>query len=299
MGKNYFLAKWLNNELSPEELGKFKKHPDYETYEKIKKYSQHLTLINFDEGKILQKVLENKKTENKFSFSVHWFYKIAAVLILFLGITYLTINKIYTKILITDNISNKTFFLPDSSKVILKSNSEIKYKTLNWQNNRNINLKGIAYFHVSKGNNFIVSTDLGKVSVMGTQFEVQSQDNTFNVTCYQGKVKVNYKEKEVFLTKGMVVRFENGIQTNLSANKKNPYEKDSLLIFKDKKLNAILSRLEEIHNVKIISKTSSEELFTGKIPSDNLDVALSIIASTYNLDYKINTENIIFFEKNK
>ena len=297
MEENYFLAKWLNDELSPQELADFKAHPDYEIYENIRKYSQNLTLKDFDEEKILQKVLENKKLKTKSPISIHWFYKIAAVLVLFMGITYFTVNKISTKTYITNNISTQTFLLPDGSKVVLNTNSEVKYKSFNWQNNRNLTLKGTAYFHVSKGNKFVVSTDLGKVSVMGTQFVVKSQNNNFNVICYEGKVKVNYRDKETILTKGMKVDFENGAQTNAFTKEVNPFEKDSLLVFRDEKLDNILSKLEEIYQVKIILETTSKELFTGKLPSDNIDVALSIITSTYNLEYKKTAENIIIFEK--
>jgi ferric-dicitrate binding protein FerR (iron transport regulator) len=297
MKQNYFLAKWLNDELSPEELAEFKAHPDYEIYENIRKYSRNLTLKDFDEDKILQKVLESKKQAKKQAGSVKWFYKIAAVLLLFIGITYFTVNTISTKTHITDNTSTETFLLPDSSKVVLNTNSKIKYKSINWKNNRNLTLKGTAYFHVSKGNKFVVSTDLGKVSVMGTRFEVKSQNNSFNVVCYEGKVKVNYRDKETILTKGMKVNFENGIQINALSKETNPYEQDSILVFKDEKLDTILSKLEKVYQVKIISKTTSAELFTGKLPSDNIDVALSIIVSTYKLDYKKTAESIVLFEK--
>lgn len=297
MEENYFLAKWLNDELSPEELAEFKAHPDYEIFENIRKYSQNLTLKDFDEEKILQKILESKNQAKKNTNSINWFYKIAAVLLLFVGITYFTINEISTKKYITDNASAKTFFLPDSSKVVLNNNSEVQFKSFNWKNNRNIMLKGSAYFHVSKGNKFVVSTDLGKVSVMGTQFVVKSQNNNFNVTCYEGKVKVNYRDKETILTKGMIVNFENGTQTNTFTKEVNPYEIDALLVFKDEKLENILSKLEEVYHVKITSKATSSELFTGKLPSDNLDIALSIIASTYNMKYQKTTENNVLFEK--
>lgn len=297
MEENYFLAKWLNDELSPQELAEFKAQPDYEIYENIRKYSQNLALKDFDEEKVLEKVLEAKKLKNKPKTSINWFYKIAAVLLLFIGITYFTVNKISTKTYITDNTSTKTFFLPDSSKVVLNTNSEVRLKSFNWKNNRSLNLKGSAYFHVSKGNKFVVNTDLGKVSVMGTQFVVKSQNNNFNVTCYEGKVRVNYRDKETILTKGMIVNFENGTQTNDFSKEANPYEIGSLLVFKDEKLENILSKLEDVYHIKIISKITSTELFTGKLPSDNLDIALSIIASTYNIKYQKTTENNVLFEK--
>ena len=36
MNENYNLAKWLNDELTAEELADFKKDPDYALYVKIK-----------------------------------------------------------------------------------------------------------------------------------------------------------------------------------------------------------------------------------------------------------------------
>ena len=37
MKKNRLLAKWLNNDLSADELAEFKASPDFEKYQKIKK----------------------------------------------------------------------------------------------------------------------------------------------------------------------------------------------------------------------------------------------------------------------
>lgn len=298
MEENYQLAKWLNNELSPTELEEFKASPDYEIYEKIKKYSQQITVKNFDEEKLLQNILASKKQERKpIHLFNNWIFKIAAVFVLMFGISYFVVNKISTKTEITEANITKTFLLPDQSKVVLKPNSQVKYKTLNWENNRNLNLKGLAYFHVAKGKKFVVSTDLGKVSVMGTQFEVNSQNNSFNVLCYEGKVKVNYQNKETILTKGMQVNFENGTQNNSETNAENPYETDRLMIFKDEKLENIFIKLQKTYNIKIESNIHSQELFTGKIPSNNIDLALSIVASTYKLGYKKTEGKIIFFKK--
>lgn len=298
MEENYFLAKWLNDELSPQELAEFKAQPDYYIYEKIKQHSQNLAVKGFDEEILLQKILKNPKKESKTAFSFNRaFYKIAAVFVIFAGITYFTLNQISKETYITDSNSTNSFFLPDSSKVVLKSNSEINLNTFNWHLNRKLQLKGIAYFHVSKGNKFVVNTDLGKVSVMGTKFEVKSQEKNFNVICYEGKVKVNFENKETILTKGMQVNFANGKQTNSVTDQVNPYETDSLMIFEEEKLENILSKLEDVYHIKIISKITSTELFTGKLPSDNLDIALSIIASTYNIKYQKTTENNVLFEK--
>ena len=117
----------------------------------------------------------------------------------------------------TANFGEKTTFsLPDNSEVVLNSGSEINYKKWNWDNNRRLELKGEAYFRVSKGRRFEVQTSLGKVSVLGTQFNVKARKNRFDVVCYEGRVKVNYANTQIILTHGQSVTFENGKQINMS-----------------------------------------------------------------------------------
>ena len=299
MKQKYFLAKWLNNQLSPEELAEFKKHPDYEIYENIRKYSQNIPLKDFNEDEMLQRILESKKQYKRKTISLQWVYKIAAVILFFAGIIYFTVAKISTKTYITNPYTAQTFSLPDHSKVVLNPNSELSYHPFNWEQNRKISLKGSAYFHVSKGRKFEVATELGKVSVLGTQFVVSSINKKFHVRCYEGKVKVSYKQKEAILTKGMAVKFENDKQYNTFSQEINPYEKPTFLVFKNEKLDVILSHLMEVYHIKIISNTTSNEFFTGKIPTDNLDIALSIISSTYHLTFQKNDENTFYLRPNK
>ncbi len=297
MEKEYFLAKWLNNELSQEELALFKADPDYETYEKIRKYSKNLSVHDFDENQILTNILQAKKLVKKPKNPFVSFYNIAAIFIAIFGLTIITVNLLSAKKVFTGQFSSKTFLLPDHSKVILNNSSVANYNNFQWLFNRKIHLEGIAYFHVTKGKTFTVSTDLGNVTVVGTQFEVQSLENNFNVVCFEGKVKVNYKNKEIFLTKGMRVNFENGIEKNSYTKEENPYEQVISLDFKDEKLVAILSQLEKAYHLKMVSNSNSQELFTGKLPTDNLEMALSIISKTYHLEYRKSAGKIFFFDK--
>ncbi|MBF8456492.1 FecR family protein [Kaistella sp. G5-32] len=297
MEKEHFLAKWLNNELSQEELELFKADPDYEIYEKIRNYSKNLSVQDFDENQILTNILNAKKLDQKKINLFTNFYKMAAIFIAIFTLTFIAANLLSSKKVVTDQLTSKTFLLPDYSKVILNNNSIAHYNNFRWLFNRKIHLEGIAYFHVSKGKKFTVSTDLGNVTVLGTKFEVQAAENNFNVVCFEGKVKVNYKNKEVFLTKGMRVKFENGIEKDSYANAENPYEQVISLDFKDEKLSTILSQLEKVYHLKMVSKSNSQELFTGKLPNDNLEMALSIISKTYHLEYRKSAGKILFIDK--
>ncbi len=296
MEKNYILAKWLNNEITKEELVELKASPDFEEYEKIKKYSAHLKVSDFDQDTILERVLSHKKTAPKvISIYKNWMFKVAAVLVIALGLTY-SIQNFKTQTQLASFGKRTTFSLPDNSQVVLNAGSEIEYKKWNWKYNRNLNLKGEAYFKVAKGQRFEVKTTLGNVVVLGTQFNVKARKNRFDITCFEGRVKVNYKEKEIILTHGQSVTFENGNQINTPVNIEKPEWLENNLSFNKEKLSTILDEIQRQYNVSIAVKNNNpNELFTGKIPLNNLDVALKIIATTYHLEpKKIKADKIIF-----
>ena len=298
MEKNYILAKWLNNDLTEEELAEFKASPDFEKYEKIKNYSAQLKVSDFDEAKVLENIISHKKVTPKvIPLYKNWMFRVAAILVLALGVTF-TVQNFSTETQYASNGERTTFSLPDNSEVVLNAGSAIKYKKWNWDNNRHLKLEGEAYFKVAKGKKFEVETDLGKVTVLGTQFDVKARKNRFDITCYEGRVKVNYKDKEIILTPGKSVAFENGKQVNIIVDTQKPDWLENKIAFNKENLSNILDEIQRQYNVSISVETKySDELFTGKIPLDNLDVALQIIATTYNLEPKKTAKDKIIFEE--
>jgi len=291
MDEDYKLAKWLNNELTAEELAEFKQNPDFALYEKIKENSARLKTPEFDQDKMLSNVVTNKKTTKVVKLKQNWLVRIAAVLVIGIGLSFFIANNYKEKYYGTE--LTQTVNLPDNSEVIVNKNSHIEYKTFFWKNNRIIDLKGEAYFKVAKGKTFEVNTNLGKVTVLGTQFNVNSDANKFEVTCYEGKVKVNYKNEELILTKGMLVTFENEAKIEGKTNLLKPnWTSDTIeMRFTNQTLQNIIADIEKTYNVTIKANTiKTEQLFTGKIPSDNLEIALQIIASTYHLQIKKSNE---------
>ena len=296
MEKNYILTKWLNNELTDVELAEFNANPDFEKYEKIKNYSAKLKVADFDEVAVLKTIISHKKATPKvIPLYKKWRFKVAAVLVIALGIAF-TIRNFSTETQYALNGKRNSFLLPDHSEVVLNAGSEVNYKKLNWDNHRNLKLKGEAYFKVAEGEKFEVETNLGNVAVLGTQFNVKARKNRLNVTCFEGRVKVNYQNKEIILSRGQSVIFENGKQVNTSIDDAKPDWLENKIGFNKDNLNTILDEIRRQYNIEIDVKTKyPESLFTGKIPTDNLEVALQIIATTYNLESnKIGTSKIIF-----
>lgn len=286
MKENNQLAKWLNDDMTEQELKTFQAEPDYAIFEKIKTYSATLTTTPFDEQKILTNALASpKRTVIPIRSGYNWLFRVAAVLVVFLGI-FIAWNTFSATTVEAFNGERKTIELPDQSDVILNSGSSIVYKKWNWQNNRRLQLKGEAFFKVQKGSTFDVATSLGNVTVLGTQFNVKERANRFEVTCYEGKVKVTYKHQEKVITKGMSVAFEKGINIGMP-NKTNtsPEWLQDEIVFYQEDLNAILQELERQYNTTIVLENFvAKEKFSGTVPSKNIETALKLITTTYHLN---------------
>jgi transmembrane sensor len=296
MEENYKLAKWLAGDMTEEELAAFQAEPDFAIFNNIKKYSAELATPNFEEDKTLAAILASPKKEIKtISLTQNWFFRIAAVLVIGLGL-FFGYKNIATSTEFAENGVQNTFLLPDNSQVVLNSGSKIQYKKWNWDNNRSLELNGEAYFKVAKGQKFEVNTSLGKVTVLGTQFNVKQRDNRFDVTCYEGKVKVNYGDTEQIITKGMSLAFENGQSIAIPENSvQSPEWLQNEMVFYQANLKSILGEFERHFDVTLELKSNdNSQLFTGTIPAKNLDIALQILTTTYHLEpTKVSKNKII------
>jgi len=299
MKNNRLLAKWLNNDLSEAELAEFKASPDFEKYQKIREYTDHLEVDDLDENAMLSNILKQEKKPVKVvPLYKKWMFQAAAILVLALGITY-ALKVLVPQTETADFAEKTTFSLPDNSEVVLNSGSEINYKKWNWDNNRHLELKGEAYFKVAKGRRFEVQTSLGKVTVLGTQFNVKARKNRFDVVCYEGRVKVNYANFQILLTHGQGVSFENGKQVKTVINSSRPEWMDNQISFSRENIRTLLDEVERQYNIEVELKAKdTTAVFTGKLPSNDLNAALQIISTTYHLEAKkVSKDKIIFEEK--
>ncbi|GGF25082.1 FecR family protein [Flavobacterium limi] len=298
MKKNDLLARWLCNDLSEKELAEFEAGPDFEKYQKIKQYTDHLEVDELDENAMLSNILQQKKiTPKVIPLYKKWAFRATAIFVLALGITF-AMKKFIPETQTANFGERTTFMLPDNSEVVLNSGSEINYKKWNWNNNRRLELEGEAYFKVSKGRRFEVQTNLGKVSVLGTQFNVKARKNRFDVVCYEGRVRVNYANKQLILTHGQSVTFEDGEQFSALVKASKPEWMDNQICFNKENIKSLLDEVQRQYNITIeLNAKDTTSLFTGKLPADDLNVALQIISTTYHLEAKKVSENKIIFDE--
>ena len=101
-----------------------------------------------------------------------------------------------------DQKTNLAYQLPDASSFILNDGSSISFDAKSYEDSRTLTLIGEAFFDVEKGSKFMVKTDKGDVTVLGTTFNVRSWDDIIKVECYSGSVRVESQGQNVTLQAG-------------------------------------------------------------------------------------------------
>lgn len=285
------LAKWLEGGMTRQELAAFEQSADFKSYEKIIAYTNTLKVPAFDTELMWAEITAPRTKTIRLQHN--WLLRIAAVLVIGIGLFFASV-PMQTTSEITENKMQKTFVLPDESEVTLNSASQIEYKKWNWADHRELQLEGEAFFKVTKGQTFDVITRLGKVTVVGTQFNVKARGDRFEVICFEGKVRVATQGQTLLLTPGMSAYFESGKALQPTApTAEKPSWMNHLISFCNDDLDTVIAEMERQYDVKISKqKVDSNQRFTGNVPADDLEMALYIISKTYNLNYSKAENNI-------
>ncbi|WP_026812236.1 FecR family protein [Arenibacter certesii] len=298
MEENY-LAKWLNNELSEEEVAKFKATKEYTSYKKIVDATNSMEAPTFDMAKAKRDLYKRKEANETKVLTLNPYKKylrIAAVIAVIVGISYFY-NAPTNEIVNTQYAERAAVILPDDSEVQLNADSQISYQKKNWKENRNIDLKGEAFFKVAKGERFTVSTDMGMVTVLGTQFNVENREGIFEVSCYEGLVSVLYNQKETKLSAGQSLVVINGqLKTSELANGHQPSWLQDESTFKSIPLKFVLDEFQRQFNMEVETKDLDlEQLFSGSFSNTDKNLALQSISAPSGLKYKIEGEKVLFY----
>lgn len=288
------LKKWLNNELTDAEKDAFSKREDFafnqEIIDKAKyfKASEFSKIDDFETFKAKYKVRSSVKHLNWLKPAL----RIASVLVIGLAI-YFTMFMNDSMVEQHTQIAEKTTItLPDLSRVMMNADSEITYDKESWYDNRQLNLKGEAYFKVAKGKTFDVITKQGVVTVVGTEFNVKARPDYFEVVCYEGIVKVSSDTITRQLLAGDTYRILNNKFSQDKVEVIQPEWVENRSSFKSVPLKEVVSELERQFNVKVTFKdTKTTRLFSGGFTHKNLENALSAITQPMNLTYEISSSN--------
>lgn len=293
MDKDTIIYKWLNHELTEEELLTFNTSKDFEKERKIANALKQHAAPELESSAMLQSILNSPKQSSKKSI-LRPLLKIAALLVVGLGLSWYSLTLDTT--IDTAIAEKQTITLPDASETVLNSKSSITYNDWNWKKERTVTLNGEAYFNVEKGSSFTVTTPHGEVTVLGTKFNVKNRDNIFKVTCYEGVVAVSYNSQQQKLYQGDTYLIING---NLIVTEKEKSQQPAWITdvssFKSIPYTEVLKEFERQYNVtlELDPKIEPNTLFTGRFTHNNLDIALKSITLPLHISYSKTDKSII------
>ncbi|MEM1338341.1 MAG: FecR domain-containing protein [Bacteroidota bacterium] len=298
MQENY-LAKWLNNELSEEELAEFKQSAEFASYQKILGASGRLKAPEFDVDQAWDTFKTNSTSQEPKVIPLSpfkQFLRVAAVIAVLLAGAYFYLNS--GKENFSTQFAERTqLALPDNSEVFLNAGSELSYNEKQWGEQRQVKLEGEAFFKVAKGKKFTVVTEAGAVAVLGTQFNVENREGFFEVTCYEGLVRVTFKDQESKLAAGDSFVAINGLvltRDKIIAVQPSWMENEST--FKSIPLKYVLAELERQFDITISADNiDTEQLFTGTFNNTDLHLALESISTPSQIGYKLEGDKVLFY----
>ena len=301
MKDNDLLKKWLNNALTDAEKEAFRKQDDYALNQTIIDKAQHFKASHFSQPEDFES-FKNKYHNTSKVKRLQWIgplLRIAAIVV----IGWL----VYTNFLKENLVNARTLAhektqlnLPDQSIVQLNADSEIAYNNDGWTSHRSLNLKGEAYFKVTKGATFDVVTPQGTVTVVGTEFNVKSRSNYFEVICYEGSVRVTSDTLVRQLLAGDTFRVLNQKFSNDRVKHIEPQWIHNHSDFKAIPLNEVFNEIERQYGVSVTLKSNAKtRLFTGGFSHDHLEDALIAITQPMNLTYDIKSSTEVFIHDKK
>ena len=263
--------------------------------------SQHMDIsdmdidMNQDQQRLApptQKFLSNFKPRITYAVAL------GLALIFVLPIAY---DSLTTETLVTKTSDFRTLQLPDGSTITLNAGSQIKYKKDFNTEHRSLTMTGEAYFDVQNGNTpFVIQTNQGQVTVLGTSFNVRSREDGFEVGVNEGIVKVSNDSKSVILHKGQMI----GVDSNFDEkNLQNisytnyPDWMHEKLICEQTPLSEVCDEIERTFGIsfKFANPSLSDITVTGIIDAQDLNTVLSTISLLTQHEFKFDGDTCTIF----
>jgi transmembrane sensor len=206
-----------------------------------------------------------------------------------------------TETFVTQKTDFQTIQLPDGSIITLNAESKIKYKKSFNTNHRSLTMTGEAYFDIKNGNTpFVIHTNQGEVTVLGTSFNVLSRKDGFEVGVNDGIVKVSNNSKSVILHKGQMIDVDSNFdQENLQniSYVNYPDWMHKKLVCEQTPLAKVCNEIERTFGIsfEFANPSFSDITVTGIIDAKDLNTVLSTISLLTQHEFKFDGDTCTIF----
>jgi transmembrane sensor len=190
--------------------------------------------------------------------------------------------------------------LPDGTHVWLNAGSSLQFPAAFTGKQRNVTLKGEAYFEVAKNKQkpFIVAANNVNVQVLGTHFNVMAYDNepAIKTTLLEGSVKVTTLHSSGLLHPNQLASIPAGggnIAVTDTDTEKEVAWKNNLFWFNSADIHYIMKQLARWYDVDIQYEGNVAKQFSGTLPRNLSAVKLlKILEQTGGVHFKIDGRTI-------
>lgn len=201
--------------------------------------------------------------------------------------------------------STSTFYMDDSTKVVLNKNSELSYTSHYGRQERKVQLAGEAYFEVAKNAKvpFIVDMNGVAVRVLGTKFTVDNRkgSDVVKTVLLEGAVRFTSKEQNVLMKPHQKLLFNRSTKnlelTEVDSEQEMAW-KDGLFKYRSLSFETLIDKLEADYEVNVVIRNNrllnQKQKFTGSFEQNaSFDKVLDVIDRTFKI--KWTKENGIYY----
>lgn len=321
MDFNYaLLAKYLVDELSPEELEEVMRWrglaiENENVFSELLKLRISWKYMQYNRPETIEKALDVVNRKINRSSKLRLFrtaMQYAAVILLLVSFSYVgwkfSKPETYVTIAVKQGEAVKKITLDDGSTVWLRGNSVLKIPESFSASNRAVSLQGEAFFDIAKNAQFplYVSTKYLNIKVLGTAFNVKTDENRKNVETVLARGKVVLLNKQW----DTVLDMSPGEKVTYS-KAKNEYSTEIVdvnictawrlnqFVFENVTLREIANQLSVKFNVNINLESSKLALrrFRCVINEDeSLPDILNLLKYLAPIQYRIEGKEIFIYE---
>lgn len=261
-------------------------------------------------AKVHQRIGVTKKNTRIITLMYSMPFKIAASLILIVGIVFLIQKNLKPEILTasTSPTTIQELILPDNSIVILNKNSKLIYPDKFSGNERRIQLTGEAIFKVSadKEKPFIIEAGHTQTKVLGTYFDLSAYEHTDSViiSLIEGSIEFSalLDTNKIILKPGekaIYIKSTGTLYKNIEQSANITSWNSGIIEFKNIPLFEVCSDLNRIFGISIAAESTIQNLhFNGRFEKQKLPVIIQSIEEAMNVTAHNENGKIVFKSQN-
>ncbi|WP_163379742.1 FecR family protein [Cyclobacterium sp. SYSU L10401] len=264
---------------------------------------------------IRQGVVKEKPNSTQDSFQVGYFWRIASILLIALGVGFFTsrytlpeptveIPQPVKKVVFNNPPGVKSSIsLADGTRVMLNAGSSLSYEESRFKEARDVFLEGEAFFEVAHDPDRPFTVNAGGVNTtaLGTSFNIMAyKDEKQMVSLVAGKVSIalpNSIDEKILLAPKEAI----SISPDKMLVSRTKFDEDAILawtrktiVFEDTKLAEAIRALENWYGVRFHFQNQPKpgKRLSGKFHNETLENVLAGLSYTAGLDFRIEKDQV-------